>query len=185
VNGSGADPLLEGLAAGNERSFEILYDRFSVRMFRAALRMLGSREDAEDAVQDVFLSAVRSRERLGDVRDLTAYLFAALHRAAGKLALRRGKAVPVCTEAAEQAVAPAAQSESDDFDWLRVQEAIQRLPYEQREVMTLKIDGELTFAQIAQVMGVGISTASSRYHYALQKLRNSLLGAPTSLGESR
>ena len=48
------------------------------------------------------------------------------------------------------------------------------LPAEQREVIALKIDGELSFAQIAQVMGVSINTAASRYRYALEKLRTSL-----------
>ena len=41
-------------------------------------------------------------------------------------------------------------------------------------MVALKIDGELTFAQIAQVIGVSINTAASRYRYALQKLRTSL-----------
>jgi RNA polymerase sigma-70 factor (ECF subfamily) len=93
--------------------------------------------------------------------------------------------VPVSPTVADEAVAPVERSASDNFDWQRLQQAIQLLPDEQREVVTLKIDGELTFAQIAQVVGVGISTASSRYHYALQKLRNSLVGEKTSLGESR
>ena len=83
------DPLLLGLAAGDERAFAALYDRFAARMYRAALRILGRREDAEDVIQEVFLAVVRSRERLGEVRDLTAYLFTALHRAAGRCALRR------------------------------------------------------------------------------------------------
>ena len=48
------------------------YDRFAGRMYRAAWRILGRREDAEDVVQDVFLAVVRSRERLNDVRDLRA-----------------------------------------------------------------------------------------------------------------
>ena len=43
----------------------LLYDRFAGRMYRAALRILGRREDAEDVVQDVFLAVVRSRERFG------------------------------------------------------------------------------------------------------------------------
>ncbi len=83
MDGPGVDPLLLSLAAGDERAFALLYDRFSGRMYRAAWRILGRREDAEDVVQDVFLAVVRSRRRLGDVRDLTAYLFAALRRAPG------------------------------------------------------------------------------------------------------
>jgi RNA polymerase sigma-70 factor (ECF subfamily) len=180
VNGPDTDPLLLGLAAGDERAFVVLYDRFAARMYRAALRILGSREDAEDVVQDVFLSAVRSRERLGDVRDLTAYLFAALHRAAGRCAVRRVRALQLSSTAVDEAVAPVEPVASDNADRHRLERAIRSLPDEQREVLTLKIDGELTFAQIAQVMGVSVSTAASRYHYALKKLKTSLVGARTS-----
>ena len=85
----GSDPLLSGLAAGDSCAFGVLYDRLAGRLYRVAVSMLGSREDAEDAVQDVFISLVRSRTRLAEVRDLEAYLFASLRRAAGRCALSR------------------------------------------------------------------------------------------------
>jgi RNA polymerase sigma-70 factor, ECF subfamily len=179
------DPLLLGLAAGDERAFAVLYDRFAARMYRAALRMLGRPEDAEDAVQEVFLAVVRSRERLSDVRDLGAYLFAALHRAASRYSLQRMRTPQVSPTGTVDAVAPVERVASDNPYWHRLQQAIWALPSEQREVVTLKIDGELTFAQIAQVVGVSINTVASRYHYALQKLRTSLAGAKPSLEGKR
>jgi RNA polymerase sigma-70 factor, ECF subfamily len=181
VNVPGTDPLLLGLAAGDERAFAAVYDQFAARMFRVALRNLGSREDAEDVVQEVFLATIRSRERLNTVRDLPAYLFVSLQRAAGRCAQRRTRATPVSPTAVEEAVAPVEKSVSDNPNWHRLQQAIRSLPEEQREVLTLKIDGELTFAQIAQIVGVSISTAASRYQYALRKLKSSLVGARTSL----
>ena len=149
MDGPGTDPLLLGLAAGDERAFAALYDRFAGRMYRVAWRILGCREDAEDVVQEVFLAAVRSHERLGNVRDLSAYLFAALHRAAGRCAVRRARALQVSPTAADEAMAPVERVAADSPDWRRLQQAIRSLPDEQREVITLKIDGELTFAQIA------------------------------------
>ena len=53
----------------------------------------------------------------------------------------------------------------------RVEQAIARLPLEQREVLVLKVWGGLTFDQIARVQGISINTASSRYRYALGALR--------------
>ena len=160
-------------------------DRFAARMYRTALRMLGSREDADDVVQDVFLAVVRSHERLGDVRDLTAYLFSALHRAVGRCASQRARAVQISPNAAEEAIVAAQPVASENSDWERLQEAIRALPDQQREVVTLRVDGELTFAQIAQVMGGSISTAASRYQYALKKLRASLFGTKNSLEGKR
>ncbi len=52
-----------------------------------------------------------------------------------------------------------------------VEGALARLPREQREVIVLKIWGELTFAQIAQALGESINTVASRYRYALAALR--------------
>lgn len=52
--------------------------------------------------------------------------------------------------------------------------AVAALPAEQREVIALKIDGGLTFAEIAAVMHTSLNTAASRYRYALEKLRASL-----------
>lgn len=140
--------------------------------------MLGRREDAEDVVQDVFLAVVRSREGLDGVRDLTGYLFAALHRAAGRCAQRRARAPLTSQPAAIEAVAPVEPAPADCPYCRRVQQAIRALPDEQREVLALKIDGELTFAQIAHIANASINTVASRYRYALQKLR-------TSLGASR
>ena len=170
----GTDPLLADLAAGRAEAFEALYDRFGRRLYRAAWGMLGSSEEAEDAVQEVFVSVVRSRERLAEVRDLTAYLFASLRRVAGRLATRRARQ-PVTADALVREVADATDrrlDQSPESDRLR--QALARLPPAQREVIALKIDGELTFAQIAEVLGVSINTAASRYRYALEKLRTAL-----------
>jgi RNA polymerase sigma-70 factor (ECF subfamily) len=169
-----ADPLIAGLIAGDERAYAALYDRFGVRLYRTAFGIVRSRQNAEDVVQDVFLGVLKSRQRLGAVRDLTAYLFTALRRAAGRSAQRRARG-PVLSEAAVDAAA-AAEHPRDDRRPCgeRLQRALLALPPEQREVVLLKIDGELTFAQIAEVIGVSMNTAASRYRYALEKLRKLL-----------
>lgn len=170
----GTDPLLVDLAAGRAEAFEELYDRFGSRLYRAAWGMLGHPEDAEDAVQDVFAAVARSRRRLAKVDDLTAYLFAALRRAAGRLAERRARQPAFSEEAVREARERCDRPESSYPHSDRLQRALQALPAEQREVIAMKIDGELTFAQIAQIMKTSANTAASRYRYALEKLRGSL-----------
>ncbi len=49
-----------------------------------------------------------------------------------------------------------------------------RLPYEQREVFVLRIQGQMKFRQIARVQGVSVNSAYSRYRYALDRLRSLL-----------
>ena len=53
--------------------------------------------------------------------------------------------------------------------------AVQALPDDQREVIVLHVWGELTFSQIADVLGISANTAASRYRYAIAKLRDALL----------
>jgi RNA polymerase sigma-70 factor (ECF subfamily) len=178
MNDSGVDPLLLGLAAGQPQAFAVLYDRFGRRLFRAALGVLGRPEDAEDAVQEVFVSMVRSRHKLAQVRDLAAYLFAALRRTAARQAVRRGRQ-PVARESLEDVTA-AGNRQPDACRSDRIERALAALPPEQREVIALKIDGGLTFSQIAEVLEVSANTAASRYRYALEKLRASLGAAETS-----
>jgi RNA polymerase sigma-70 factor (ECF subfamily) len=168
------DPLIAGLVAGDERAYAALYDRFGVRLFRTAVGIVRYRQDAEDAVQEVFLGVLKSRQRLRAVRDLTAYLFTVLRRAAGRIAARRASG-PALSEAAVAEAADKAESRNHSGACgERLERALHGLPLEQREVIALKIDGELTFAQIAQVIGASINTAASRYRYALEKLRKEL-----------
>jgi RNA polymerase sigma-70 factor (ECF subfamily) len=168
------DPLTVGLAEGDERAYAELYDRFSGRLYRTALGMLGIGQDAEDIVQEVFMGILQSRHRLVDVRDLTAYLFVALRRAAGRCARRRARSSPLPEAAASELAAAANPQDRSGPCSELLDRALASLPAEQREVISLKIDGELTFAQIAQVIGVNMNTAASRYRYALEKLRAAL-----------
>jgi RNA polymerase sigma-70 factor (ECF subfamily) len=172
----GADPLTAGLAAGDERAYAELYDRFGGRLYRTALGMLRRREDAEDIVQEVFVGILRSRHRLANVQDLTAYLFTALRRAAGRCASRRVLSSALPDGAASALAAAADRRDRSGPCSERLERALSSLPAEQREVISLKIDGELTFAEIAEVIGVGLNTAASRYRYALERLRESMEG---------
>jgi RNA polymerase sigma-70 factor (ECF subfamily) len=173
MTNAGNDPLLRGLAAGDERAFAALYDQYGTRLYKTAFGILGRREDAEDAVQEVFTALVRSRKTLAAVNDLTAYLFSALRRAAARCAERR-KREPASSQDVEDIEAKTDPNETNYPLADRLEQALQKLPEEQREVISLKIDGQLTFNQIAEVLGISINTVASRYRYALEKLREIL-----------
>jgi RNA polymerase sigma-70 factor (ECF subfamily) len=157
------------LAAGDPDAFARLYDEFAPTLFRTARGLLGSTADAEDLVHDVFVAMARGRAQLPAVADLRAYLFTALRRAAARRGQRRWPG-PLAVEPIDHRGAP----EHDDA----LDHALARLPAEQREVIALKIDGGLTFAELAAVLDVSPNTAASRYRYALAKLRAELEGEP-------
>lgn len=163
-----ANPLGRALAAGQPQAYAELYDRLSRPMLRVACAMLGRREESEDALQDVFVNLTRSRHRLLDVEDLDAYVFASLRYAVSARLANRKREQHHLRRLALASVEEY-QPPSNPNDDLSVQLA--SLPAEQREVIILKVDGGLTFKQIATVLGVSLNTAASRYRYAIEKLR--------------
>lgn len=166
------EPLKQALAQGREEALAALYDRFAPSLFRVAVSLTGSPHDAEDAVQEVFAGVVRARKHMRNVEDLRAYLFAALRRASLRLATARRER-SLSPQEVQCLSAPQTKGMESEQS-LRLERALQRLPAEQREVVALKIDGGLTFAEIAVVLGISPNTAASRYRYALEKLRAAL-----------
>ena len=168
------DPIWEGIADGRDEAFADLVDRYGTVLFRVAWAILRCREDAEDAVQDVFVGVARARGHLERVENWRAYLLAALRRAAGKVALAR-KASRVHLGDLNQV--PVRETKAVDADRsLQLERALGTLPAEQRELIALKVDAGLTFAEIARLLGISANTAASRYRYALEKLRVTIQG---------
>ena len=91
-----------------------------------------------------------------------------MRHAVAQHASRRTR-LPIVNEPAEDLAVTFPDQPDSRRDELR--DAIANLPSAQRDVIALKIDGELTFAQIGQAIGVSTNTAASRYRYALEKLR--------------
>jgi RNA polymerase sigma-70 factor (ECF subfamily) len=172
MNSPRDDPLLRDLAAGREQALAELYDRYATSLFRVARAMLADHAEAEDAVQDVFVSLVRARQSLAGIENVPAYLFRALRRAAARRVQRRIKQRQTLVEAAAQVVQSSTAEPPRCAE--RLERALAALPPAQRQVIALKFDGGLTFAQIGQVLDVSMNTAASRYRYALRKLRAAL-----------
>lgn len=166
-----ANPLARALAAGQAWAFAELYDRLGRSMLRVASAMLGNADQAEDAVQEVFVNLARRRERLADVGDIDAYVFASLRYAViAKVAAAR-KEQRHLRQFAQRSASDVCSQPMVQDDLVA---ALSSLPAAQREVVVLKIDAGLTFAQIGVILGVSQNTAASRYRYAIEKLRNQL-----------
>ena len=167
-----APDLAAALVQGDVATLESLYRDFAPRLYAVARRLLSIEADAEECVQEVFVSLVERGQRGGVIDDLRAYLFASLRHA---VALRGKKSQRI--HALEARLAPSGEAASQHLDVLATSamaRATAALPAEQREVLALKIDGDLTFAEIAEVLGVSANTAASRYRYALEKLRETV-----------
>jgi RNA polymerase sigma-70 factor (ECF subfamily) len=162
----------EQLAAGDSEAFAALYDRLAVRLFNTARTMTDSLPDAEDTVHDLFVELARSCDRLARITDFDAYIFTMLRHAVSRRRRRRDvdrRAIDTVGRQRAQAGLFTTQPAELPDDALTA--AVAGLPPAQRDVLALKVDGGLTFAEIAAVIGTSINTAASRYRYAIETIR--------------
>ena len=126
-----------------------------------------SSADAQDAVQEGFIRFWRQRQR---ARDPIALLFASVRSAALDLHRRRRRRELRERKAVEER--PMLVSPETDMGARReaVEQALRKLPSEQREVVVLKIWAGLTLSQIAAALSESANTVASRYRYGLEKL---------------
>jgi RNA polymerase sigma-70 factor (ECF subfamily) len=139
-----------------------LYRDHGPALLGYAAAMLGDRSAAEDVLHMVFLKLMGSPQLPAEPRP---YLFRAVRNAA--LNSRRARSRDVPLEEQRWLTGPAAPVEES----LAVQQALAELPPEQREVVVMRIWGEMTFDEIAGVLDLPANTAASRYRYGLSKLR--------------
>lgn len=154
------------------------FDLYGPKLLLCARQWTRSAADAEDVVQEAFVRYWKHQRHLPG--EPMALLVTSVRRAAIDLGRREGRRAGREEQAAGDDRAPAVWFESrleDDERRAAITEALQRIPVEQREVLVLKIWGELTFEQIAAELGLPANTAASRYRYALAALRRELTAA--------
>jgi len=168
------EQLIQDLKAGDREAMRLLYESHKDGLFTLAKGLLDDASAAEDVVHDVFVSFVESLQKYHVNGSLRAYLATSVaNRARDRLrAVKRHEAKPACAEGSEEfRDTPETQAILQE-ETHRLKQALAQLPYEQREVLLLHLQGGLTFEKIARLQGVSLSTAQGRYRYGLEKLRS-------------
>ena len=155
------------------------FARFGPRLVLFARQWLPDVADAEDAVQEAFVRFWRKQQNPDE--NHAGLLFAAVRHAAFDQIRRESRRKHRELTATDQGFYPSLQDQNTSWfehsrpdQDLTVQAALQQLASEQREVLVLKIWGELTFAQIGVALELSPNTAASRYRYAVNALRKIL-----------
>jgi RNA polymerase sigma-70 factor (ECF subfamily) len=170
--------LLGRLRAGDAKAFETLVITYQHRVFGVALRMLGSRAEAEDIAQETFL---RAHKALGEFRG-DARLSTWLYAIASRLCLNRLASAPRRLERAGDAellrvpaaVPDAAAALEHSELAAALQQAIAELPEERRIVVVLRDLEGLAYEEIAEALDVELGTVRSRLHRARLDLKAKL-----------
>lgn len=154
---------------------------YGPRLMLYARQQTRSEADAEDVLQNALVKTWKSHGELPR-EELLGLIYTNIRRCAVDLARSQDRR----TQREQTVVAdegpPVAWFELPDDDETRaLQVALSALPEKFREVITLKLWGELTFAQIGETLSISQNTAASRYRYGLEALRSQLASEAESL----
>ncbi len=151
---------------------EQILDKIGDKLHNYLTIKLGSHQDAEDVLQEVFYRILKYRVRLKLMGNPCAYLFKiARNQSADHIKKRRNdRDMHRSNENISQAIRESLEG-PDPEKLVHVSDALAQISEDQREVIVLKFFSELTFKETAQVCGISIGTVTSRYRYGMHKLR--------------
>jgi RNA polymerase sigma-70 factor (ECF subfamily) len=176
--------LVDRAAAGDREAQRKLFERYRDAAYRVAFRITGRQADALDVVQDGF---IRAFERLSGFQREAGFktwlLRIVTNRALDLLRARKvrlaipldgdDEAGPVAT-VADHAVPPPGEPLERRELAQQLEQAVDRLPPQQRAVFALYASGDMTYGQIADALGIPVGTVMSRLYHARQRLQATL-----------
>jgi len=154
-----------------------VYDRHKVEMLRLAVVLLGDVNTAEDVVHDVFIRFAGSAGTLKPTGSLRSYLTTSLVNRIRNLVRDRRRHGETNLDGTERL----ACSNRGPQQWAILNEqlahlsqSLAQLPYEQREVICLRMEMDMPVKQIASLQRTSVNTIKGRYRYGMERLRSLL-----------
>jgi RNA polymerase sigma-70 factor, ECF subfamily len=168
--------LLQRIGGGDRDAFEVLYRRYARAVLGLALRRLGDRGRAEEAVQETFTSIWRSASSYRPERGPGApWLYAVARHAIVDRFRARTEPAAEAPEEASSEPGPAERAETSFVSW-RVHRALEELPQTERTVIELAYWGGLSQSEVAEYLNVPLGTVKTRTRSGLHRLADLLEG---------
>ena len=167
--------IVARILAGEAGAYSTLVARYRVQFARYAVRMLGSREDAEEALQDAFVRAYRSLAKCDDPERFGPWLFRILANRCRTVGTRRGRREKTFVKDEIALLDASEEHPAERAAWREeIQRALQMLEEDQREAFLLKHVEEMGYDEMAELTGVGVSALKMRVKRACERLRGLL-----------
>jgi len=171
--------LMLAYAAGDAAAFDQLYGRHRARLYRYLLRQLRDGALADEAFQDIWQRVISARQGWKPEAAFATWLYRIAHNRLTDhwRALKHRPPTPDNADERTERVPDPDTPERNlsEFEQRRrLQLALDELPEEQREVVLLRLEQELSLEEIGDITGVGRETVKSRLRYAMDKLRTRL-----------
>jgi RNA polymerase sigma-70 factor (ECF subfamily) len=166
--------LIRRTGDGDRGAFEVLYRRYSRPVFGLALRRLGDRGRAEDAVQETFASIWRAARSYRPERGPGApWLYADARNAIIDRSRARNEPPAEAPDEASPELGPPERVEADLTAW-RVHRALEELSPNERAVIELAYWSGLSQSEVAEYLGIPLGTVKTRTRAALARLADQL-----------
>lgn len=169
--------LLQKLRERSPKAFELVYNHYWPIMFSHAMRMLQNRDDAQDAVQELFIALHNHADNLEENSSIANYLYITLRNKILNT-IRKQKYwheyVETLTDFAEQTNNHILETIEEKEVRGLIQEEINRMPPRMREVFEMSRYDNLTHKEIAEKLKISDKTVKSQVHQALKLLRSKL-----------
>jgi RNA polymerase sigma-70 factor, ECF subfamily len=166
--------LIERISRRDTSAFELLYSRYARAVLGLALRRLGDREQAEDAVQETFASIWRSAGSYRRDRGLGGpWLYTVARNAIVDRMRARRESTADPPDIASPEAGPAERAEGSWLAW-RVHRAFEELPAAERSVIELAYWGGMSQSEVASYLGIPLGTVKTRTRNALARLADLL-----------
>jgi RNA polymerase sigma-70 factor (ECF subfamily) len=168
--------LIRRVARRDANAFEALYHRFARPVFGLALRRLGDRMRAEDAVQETFAAVWRSARTYKPDRGAGApWLYAVARNAIVDRSRSRSDPPGEVPDIASTELGPDERAEASYVSW-RVHRALESLPANERDVIELAYYGGLSQSEVSDFLGIPLGTVKTRTRAGLGRLADLLEG---------
>jgi len=177
------EQIVEAVLAGDTDAFGVLVSRYTARYARFAVRMLGNREDGEEALQDAFVRAYRALDKRDRKGAFGPWFHSILLNQCRTTATRRANRLRLVVYdegALERATVDSAVAAGSEESGIEL--AIQKLDPGQREVFLMKYVEDMSYEEIAAVTGVGVSALKMRVKRTADRLRELMAEVPHEAG---
>lgn len=168
--------VVEALRTGSVIAFEKLFERYSQKLYRFSLSYLKAEEEAEDVVQEVFLSLWKNRSRLKTETSFQSYLFTIAFHAILKNFNKQAKRKKFQLDLFEMLAAESATLEDQiNFELLlsKLNQLIEQLPLRRKEIFLKRKKEGKSIQMIAHEMGISEKTVENQITEAMNSLRKS------------
>lgn len=158
---------------GDDKAFERLVERYQGRLRYFVRGLLGEADKAEDVLQNVWLTVLRKLSSLRTPEAFSVWLY----RIARNKALNELRSEKRYVALREDAPIPNMSEQQEEFsaqDAAKIHAALERIRPEHREVLTLRFLEQMSYEEIAAVVGCNIGTVRSRLYYGKRALRREM-----------